>query len=277
MSVTLEVLREIAKREGHRPSPCLDYDPNVCTFSASPDNPADLRIVLGQPFTKKVSFKRHQHRIRIEASSECILVIILADLSIAPLGMNAPNKMFRMRRANNGFTYSNQMPIYTESGRIDDDQKYLLADSRLQRLAGDLTQDEFILFSRADIRIYLRRVSVARVEDCTQLGIDIVKMLENKGEVIDWSALPAALQDLIPLAESFGITDDQVREEVRNSATREALRSAVEYVKPRLAVINRYLDSFGDKPLSEAAISLQALAEFVVEAESYLDRSKSER
>ena len=46
----------------------------------------------------------------------------------------------------------------------------------------------------------------------------------------------------------------------------------VEQVRPYLPAIDSYLHQFGDAPLSEAAVALGALAEFVVETELFLKR-----
>jgi hypothetical protein len=44
----------------------------------------------------------------------------------------------------------------------------------------------------------------------------------------------------------------------------------IEQVKPYLPAIDSYLREFGGVPLTEAALALGALAEFVVETELYL-------
>jgi hypothetical protein len=65
--------------------------------------------------------------------------------------------------------------------------------------------------------------------------------------------VPAELQDLVPMAERWGIGDDVERNSKVDRATpteREALRMAIE---PHQAGITAWLDSFGKGQMSEEA------------------------
>lgn len=71
--------------------------------------------------------------------------------------------------------------------------------------------------------------------------------------VLDPAKVPVHLQELIPLAEKWGIGDDVERGEFIERASpeeRQALRSAV---APYQAPITAWLDSFGSRQLSDEA------------------------
>lgn len=70
---------------------------------------------------------------------------------------------------------------------------------------------------------------------------------------LDPGKVPADLQDLVPLAQRWGIGDDIVRSERVQKATdaqRSELRAAF---GPRQARITAWLDSFGQGPMPEEA------------------------
>lgn len=272
----IKLLESIADELGCPVFPCVDYDPNVCSLRArGPHNPAELEAVRGLPFKRSLSFRKEGHRIRIKANEQCVVLIVLSDLNISPIGVNAPNRIFPMQRVKKRLGTRNETPIYTESGELDFEQQQLLANGDLVRLVEKLGEKECMLVSRSDIRIYTPSSSLGRVLEFLEIGINIVKARQLPRSHANTSGLPSEFQDLAPLVESFGKTDDEARQAIRDVSSRAALRAVVEQVRPRLTAINRYLDSFGTRPLSDAAISLQALAEFVVETELHLNSSRS--
>ena len=74
---------------------------------------------------------------------------------------------------------------------------------------------------------------------------------------------------LIPYIEKWAISDDLLREEKINTITDEEKNDLSVDVYPYIAKINEYLLSFKDKPLSEEAILLGALAETVTEIKKH--------
>lgn len=87
----------------------------------------------------------------------------------------------------------------------------------------------------------------------------------DKPDDIDANAIPEELRDLIPVLKKWAISDDQEREEKVDKAAKATLTRLVNRVAPKLDAINRYLDSFGDEPLSEEATMFASLAELVCE------------
>jgi hypothetical protein len=90
--------------------------------------------------------------------------------------------------------------------------------------------------------------------------------------MVDLSKLPERFAPLLPLIKIWGVTDDTERDELRAASSSTELERIVEKVQPYFEAINLYLDSFGDLPMSEAAIALGALAEFAAETQVLLMR-----
>jgi len=84
-------------------------------------------------------------------------------------------------------------------------------------------------------------------------------------EKIDVSKIPSDLQDLIPLLAEWAISDDVEREGKINGLSKTKLKKMIEMVKPKMDLINSYLDSFKNEPLTYEAILIGNLAELVSE------------
>lgn len=77
--------------------------------------------------------------------------------------------------------------------------------------------------------------------------------------------MPPALRVLIPYIEKYSIGDDLTRVKLAERLSKKKKQELLDVVGPLLPEINIYLDSFVDKPLSDEAILIGALAEFVCE------------
>lgn len=77
--------------------------------------------------------------------------------------------------------------------------------------------------------------------------------------------LPARLRALVPFFADWAIGDDEERTRKLEHARKPRLRQVRNAVEPLLPEINDYLDSFGSRPLTEAAIRLGDLAQAIAE------------
>ncbi len=82
---------------------------------------------------------------------------------------------------------------------------------------------------------------------------------------IDYTDLPTDLRQLVGKFESWAISDDFERGEKSKKMTKKERIEFIEAVERKLNNINIFLDSFGNKPLTDGAIKLQYLAEMVME------------
>jgi len=82
---------------------------------------------------------------------------------------------------------------------------------------------------------------------------------------VDYTDLPTDLKKLIVKFESWAISDDFERDEKSKEMTKKECTELIEAVERRFNDINIFLDTFGDKPLTDGAIKLQCLAEIAME------------
>jgi hypothetical protein len=126
---------------------------------------------------------------------------------------------------------------------------------------------------QGQVALYLQRYKSGEVLDALKrLSMLVCNLRDASKQAIGFEALPAEFHGLIPLIQRWGITDDEERSERLVRASRSVRSLLVKEVEPYFNVINRYLDSFGSKPLPEHAVLLGALAECVSEALISLNR-----
>ena len=84
-------------------------------------------------------------------------------------------------------------------------------------------------------------------------------------ESIKEENLPPSLRMLIPYAQKYSVGDDLLRTQLGMGLNKNARKELIAVVGPLLTDINKFLDSFGDDPLSDEAIVMGSLAEFTCE------------
>ena len=94
---------------------------------------------------------------------------------------------------------------------------------------------------------------------------------------INYQDLQEDFHKLIPWIKRWGICDDNERSDKISKASSTALAKLVDAVEPEFSTINIYLDSLHDKPLTEKAILLGALAEGTSDAKLILKKRLEEK
>ncbi|MBZ5509238.1 MAG: hypothetical protein LAO78_27580 [Acidobacteriia bacterium] len=267
-----EVLEEIARDRGSKVSSCKEFDPNVCTFTQDQRNRAVLVASSGQPFLRKTAFKVRDLRARLLANDSFLRIMLFLDLDVEPIALNRPDKIQLLRHANEIVLGGRSYPVFTRSGSLPGRSSGMLNHADFLRLLqiANLGAEESIHLYRNGLAIYLFSPAADRAGQIIEAATSFLSHMPSAPRETDLSGLPANLSPLLPLIRSWGATDDTEREERRQGVPRPALQAMVEQVKPYLPAINSYLQQFGKTPLTEAAIALGALAEFVVETELYL-------
>jgi hypothetical protein len=133
-------------------------------------------------------------------------------------------------------------------------------------------RDESLHIYSNGLAVYLLSPSAERAGRIIEAGATFLSQMPTGPQKADLRGLPANFSPLLPLVQAWGTIDAEEREERRETVSRPALQAMVEQVKPYLPAIDSYLRQFGGAPLTEPAVALGALAEFVVETELYLRR-----
>jgi hypothetical protein len=267
-----EVLQEIAKHRGSKVAPCQDFDPNVCTFTQDPRNRAALIASSGQPFLLRTAFKMGNLRIRLVANDTFLRIMLLFDLGLEPVSLNRTDKIQMLKPAGEIVLGGRSYPLSTRNGSPPAPHSGILHDAGFLRFlaTASIGKDESLHIYGNGLAVYLLSPSAERAGRIIEAGSAFLTQRPTGQQKIDLRGLPANFSPLLPLVQAWGTIDDQEREERRESVPRPALQAMIEQVKPYLPAIDAYLRQFGGAPLTEAAIALGALAEFVVETELYL-------
>lgn len=97
----------------------------------------------------------------------------------------------------------------------------------------------------------------------------------DKENETDYSDLPTSLSQILIKYEPFAVTDDFEREEIIGKLSTKQRNDLIKVIEPKLEEINLFLDTFGDKPLTEGAIGLQCLAELTIQLMNDVKKNNS--
>jgi hypothetical protein len=267
-----EILQEIARHRGSKVAPCQDFDPNVCTFTQDPRNRAALIASSGQPFLRKISFKVGDLRVRLFANDRFLRIMLFHDLDQEPVSLNRTDRVQLLKPAGEIVLAGRSYPVSTRSGAAPDPHSGIFGDAGFLRFleTANIEKEESLHIYGNGLAVYLLSPSAERAGRIIEAGAAFLSQMPTGPQKTDLRGLPANFSPLLPLLQAWGTIDDEEREERRENVPRPALQAMIEQVKPYLPAIDSYLRQFGGAPLTEAAVTLGALAEFVVETELYL-------
>jgi len=103
------------------------------------------------------------------------------------------------------------------------------------------------------------------IEVCERIKSIIELNYPRKVYNVDYADLPTDLRQLVEKFESWAISDDFERDEKSKEMTKKERTKLIETIECKCDDINVFLDTFGEKPLTDGAIKLQCLAELVME------------
>ena len=112
-----------------------------------------------------------------------------------------------------------------------------------------------IVFS-ADKHVNLREV----LNELNKI-IPVIKVEKKPKRQIDIST-PIELKSVLDLAYEYGISDDCERDEKLKSLNCDQKKMIISIVEPQIDLINKYLDSFGDRAMPEDALMIGDVAQF---------------
>ncbi len=140
----------------------------------------------------------------------------------------------------------------------------------------ELLKDDLKTFNFDDTEgliVYGNSLQIILREDRKILPeIDICKKVKSIIELnypdniyrINYSDMPTDLKHLVIEFENWAVSDDFERDDIINRLTKKERIDLTEKIEAKIAMINSYLDSFGEQPLTEGAIKLQCLIELVI-------------
>ena len=106
------------------------------------------------------------------------------------------------------------------------------------------------------------------------IACQLAEQFPRVGDNLDLGGLPAKFESLLGLIPKWALSDDEKRSEMLQEASSDELKSFVATVSPQIPAIDEYLDSFRGEPPPEAAVTLGALAECCLEAQTLVRDSE---
>ncbi len=156
--------------------------------------------------------------------------------------------------------------IYSDSSKDDQIQLCIkLLNDDLKSLNLDFNEGLTVYGNSLQLTLKQDRHIIPEIESLKRIKSLIELNFPEEIEKIDFSNLPTDLRQILKKFWTLAISDDFEREEKIQTLTKKQRTDFIETLEPKLEVINAFLDTFSDKPLSEEAIRLQSLAELLIE------------
>lgn len=270
----LTILRDIGKRAGKRITAANLFDVNVCTSPFEPERPWEILARPGDFFRHKLTIAVGKHKVTLRANGDFIAVEVAEDLDLDVCSINRRDKVFQLSRSPLHVLGFPSFPVYSRPSNTDLQQ--FLHSAALTRTLSllQLAEHESLHVNRGGIVLYLQRDSRERVMAAIDIACQLAEQFPRVGDNLDLGGLPAKFESLLGLIPKWALSDDEKRSEMLQEASSDELKSFVATVSPQIPAIDEYLDSFRGEPPPEAAVTLGALAECCLEAQTLVRDSE---
>ncbi len=273
----VSLLRALAKHLARRVRTVNLHDPNVCV---SPSDPVDTWITYelpGDHFKHEVAFHVRDRRVAVRANAKYLAIDLRVELRTPFVcSFNRPDRVtcadveVAQLATNRG-----AVPVFACEGEVSVALRAFLDGSGLPRALAQrpLGGDESLHVAGNGLTLYSQCASVTELMAAFEVLSDLADAIEGPEPVVALDSLPPEFAPLLSTVRQWALLDDDHRAERLERASTTARQRLVNTVSPFYPLINRYLDSFGDEPLPEAATLLGALAECAMEAAVSLENS----
>jgi hypothetical protein len=251
------------------------FDANVCKSDFQPTRPHETKHLPGDLFEFEVRFQSGRQKFCASANNEFVsLALRLGDVVCSPVfTINRIDRVMLMKTPVNKAKQLSVQAYASDSTSAEAVGTWLSGAANLECIRSFSLGDKDSLHVYANhLNVYLHQPSQDKVAATLSRLEQLVSHLHLKSEdVVDFSTLPEQFWQLKPLMEKWAVSDDQERSILVDEASQQTLKKLVQLVSPHMEAINKFLDSFGSRPLSEAAILLGTLAECATEAKLRLN------
>lgn len=232
-----------------------------------------------ETFTRSLTYSKTPYKIRVYASNRYLLIEIRGFLSSFCFSINKPDHILFLEDKYLDIQIGkDNLPIYSDkrfATNLSQFKEWILSSQNKKSLElVNFQPDESLHFAKNSLDLYMR----PRPANEVLVIIDALYQLVNnlpkyKEGPVDLKKLPVEFHKLIPLIRKWDVSNDVERNERLTQLSIKEKESLYQKVKPYFHKINQYLDSFGDKPLPEEAISLQNLGEVAAELKIKMHKS----
>lgn len=227
----------------------------------------------------EVAFRHSGRRLTLFANADFVRIEVKGERSGEVFCVGQPDRVSFSDSLAGYLRDDTRWPLYIWAGKIPPAAINSILSSRdLQLTVERLLRNpmESLHFFRDSVVLYLQPDCANTVLRAIEELLTLVGPRKQRSVSDDRLALPKEFQSLAPFMERWAEPDDAERSRILDKATPRSLRKLVDSVAPHFGEIYRYLSSFGDGPMPEAATQLQTLAECACEARLRLAK-ESER
>jgi hypothetical protein len=275
-------LKTIARILGKRTSSLKLIDPQVARSSWDWRDSLSDKPRPSDYFSRKLSFKANDYRVTIRVNDEYLVADVTGafDSSVICSFVNYNVHASSRKLGANSLCRAFGCKVYIGSIRNSDSTISFLLNPSFQDFvkALQLSKRESLHLGNGCASLYIQRFVCDDVLKALDILYQLLALIPSAEEApINYQDLPEEFHKFIPWIKRWGICDDNERSDKIGKASSNALAKLVDAVEPEFIAINTYLDSFQNKPLTEHAILLRALAEGASEAKLLLKRRIAEK
>ena len=233
-------------------------------------------------FSRKLSFKANDFRVTIRVNDEFLVADVTGAFGGSVICSFVNNYVHASSRklGANSLCRAYGYKVYIGSIPNAESTTSFLLNPSFQYFvkALHLSKRESLHIGNGCANLYIQRFVCDDVLKALDILYQLLALIPSAEEAsINYQDLPEDFHKLIPSIKRWGICNDNERSDKIGKASSNALAKLVDAVEPEFSAINTYLDSFQNKPLTEQAILLGALAEGASEAKLLLKRRIAEK
>jgi hypothetical protein len=271
VSQPVALIQEIAKAIGGRVQTSNLFDANVSQRSPVIQESWELIAPPGEFFRHKVNITVRGRKVTLRANGAFVVAEVRSNLDVAPTSINRRDKIWCLSESSLRVPTIPSLPVFASTS--DSLLAHFLSSTPLAEalLALRLGDAESLHIYRNGVNVYLQPESAQELLSAVEAVCKLVEQLPEYSEPHEADdSLPQDLTDLSPVIQEWAIPDDELRTEMLEQKTPEALRGFIATVESRAVLIEKCIGSLASE--SESAIALNTLLECAAEARLMLLR-----
>lgn len=265
----VEALKEIAGKFGKRTTPLNLIDPQVDRSKEDWKNLLLEKTIPPDRFIREASYKDHDFKITLRVNDEYLVATLEGPFDNSVICSFVNNYVNDSKiPASKVLCKKYGVRIFFDPLHKESTISFLIKPSSHRIVkALCLSPKESLHIGHGWASIYLQRFDSSEVLETLDILFELLEMIPTTDEIlINFEGMPDRFNLLIPWIKRWAISDDNERSKKSKKATSKDLTRLVQAVSPYFMDINKYLESFDQRPLPEFAILLGNLAECAAEA-----------
>jgi hypothetical protein len=244
---------------------------NVCQFIVNAAHQWKPFATAGYPLSQEARFSHQGRRVTISANKEWLRLKVEGDLDVGVCSINKSDAVRVMDKANIKIATDSRWDAFVPAGMQPTEELRTFLNSSVihsavDRLIGNDPDSTSLHIFQGAVLLYGRPHSSKEVDGQIEILSGLVGVYRPTLTRSALMSLPRRFHHLIPLIMIWNEPDDSKRTALLEDASSATLTELVEAVAPETQEINAYLNSFGDRPWSEAVSALATLAQSAIEA-----------